>query len=171
MPLLSLVSRPTLILLFSVSFAGPTFPIYAQPVDNFIPVTDAMLEVPAEGDWLMWRRTLDGWGYSPLDQINRANVNELRMVWTRALVAGSQEGTPLAYNGVVYMPNSNDVIQAIDARTGDLKWEYRRDLPDDVYELVGGNARNNRNIAIYDRLIINTSDDNYVFALDATTGR
>ena len=170
MPLLSLVSRPTLILLFSVSFAGPTFPIYAQPVDNFIPVTDAMLEVPAEGDWLMWRRTLDGWGYSPLDQINRANVNELRMVWTRALVAGSQEGTPLAYNGVVYMPNSNDVIQAIDARTGDLKWEYRRDLPEDVYEYVGGNARNNRNIAIYDRFIINTSDDDFAFALDATTG-
>ena len=170
MPLLSLVSRPTLILLFSVLFAGPTFPIYAQPVDNFIPVTDAMLEVPAEGDWLMWRRTLDGWGYSPLDQINRANVNELRMVWTRALVAGSQEGTPLAYNGVVYMPNSNDVIQAIDARTGDLKWEYRRDLPEDVYEYVGGNARNNRNIAIYDRFIINTSDDDFAFALDATTG-
>ena len=170
MPLLSLVSRPTLILLFSVSFAGSTFPIYAQPGDNFIPVTDAMLEVPAEGDWLMWRRTLDGWGYSPLDQINRANVNELRMVWTRALVAGSQEGTPLAYNGVVYMPNSNDVIQAIDARTGDLKWEYRRDLPEDVYEYVGGNARNNRNIAIYDRFIINTSDDDFAFALDATTG-
>ena len=170
MPLLSLVSRPTLILLFSVLFAAPTFQIYAQPVDNFIPVTDAMLEVPAEGDWLMWRRTLDGWGYSPLDQINRANVNELRMVWTRALVAGSQEGTPLAYNGVVYMPNSNDVIQAIDARTGDLKWEYRRDLPEDVYEYVGGNARNNRNIAIYDRFIINTSDDDFAFALDATTG-
>ena len=170
MPLLSLVSRPTLILLFSVLFAAPTFQIYAQPVDNFIPVTDAMLEVPAEGDWLMWRRTLDGWGYSPLDQIDRANVNELRMVWTRALVAGSQEGTPLAYNGVVYMPNSNDVIQAIDARTGDLKWEYRRDLPEDVYEYVGGNARNNRNIAIYDRFIINTSDDDFAFALDATTG-
>ena len=170
MPLLSLVSRPTLILLFPVLFAAPTFQIYAQPVDNFIPVTDAMLEVPAEGDWLMWRRTLDGWGYSPLDQIDRANVNELRMVWTRALVAGSQEGTPLAYNGVVYMPNSNDVIQAIDARTGDLKWEYRRDLPEDVYEYVGGNARNNRNIAIYDRFIINTSDDDFAFALDATTG-
>ena len=57
--------------------------------------------------------------------------------------------------------------------TGDLKWEYRRDLPDDVYEYVGGNARNNRNnrnIAVYDRFIINTSDDDYVFGLDATTG-
>ena len=39
-----------------------------------------------------------------------------------------------------------------------------------MYEFVGGNARNNRNIAIYDRFIINTSDDDYAFALDATTG-
>ena len=48
-----------------------------------MPVTDAMLQKPDPGDWLMWRRTLDGWGYSPLDQINRNNVAQLRMVWTR----------------------------------------------------------------------------------------
>ena len=69
----------------------------------------------------MWRRTLDGWGYSPLDQIDRDNVGALRMVWTRALDAGNQEGTPLAYDGVLYMPNPSDVIQAIDAVTGDLR--------------------------------------------------
>ena len=68
------------------------------------------------------------------------------------------------------MPQSSDAIDAFDAATGDLAWAYRRDLPDDVYEFVGGNARNNRNIAIYDRFIINTSDDDYAFALDATTG-
>ena len=70
----------------------------------FTPVTDAMLEEPAPGDWLMWRRTLDGWGYSPLDQITRDNVDQLRLVWTRALAPGRQEGTPLAYGGVLYMP-------------------------------------------------------------------
>jgi alcohol dehydrogenase (cytochrome c) len=52
-------------------------------------VTDAMLQDPAPGDWLMWRRTRNGWGYSPLDQINRDNVRDLRMIWTRALRAGS----------------------------------------------------------------------------------
>ena len=41
------------------------------------PVTDAMLQDPAPGDWLMWRRTLNGWGYSPLDQITRDNVDDL----------------------------------------------------------------------------------------------
>ena len=142
----------------------------AQSATEFVPVTDAMLKNPAPEDWLMWRRTLDGWGYSPLDQVTPENVDELRLVWSRALTAGTQEGTPLAYGGVLYVPQASDVIQAIDAVTGDLKWDYRRDLPDDVYEHVGGNARNNRNIAIYDRLIINTSDDSYVFALDAATG-
>ncbi len=138
--------------------------------DGFVPVTDAMLQDPAPGDWLTWRRTLDGWGYSPLDQIDRGNVGDLRMVWSRALAPGRQEGTPLAYGGVLYMPQASDVIEAIDAATGDLIWQHRRDLPDDVYDFVGGNARNNRNIAIYDRFIINTSDDNYAFALDAETG-
>ena len=140
------------------------------PADDFTPVTDAMLRDPAPGDWLMWRRTLDGWGYSPLDQITRDNVGELRMVWSRALAAGSQEGTPLAYGGVLYMPNPSDVIQAIDAVTGDLRWEYRRDLPDDVDEYVGGSSTN-RNIAIYGTYILDTSGDDYVFALDAATGR
>ena len=142
----------------------------APPADGFVPVTDAMLQNPAPGDWLTWRRTLDGWGYSPLERIDRDNVGDLRMVWSRALAPGRQEGTPLAYGGVLYMPQASDVIEAIDAVTGDLVWQHRRNLPDDVYDFVGGNARNNRNIAIYDRFIINTSDDNYAFGLDAETG-
>ncbi len=107
---------------------------------------------------------------SPLDQVNRDNVGELQMAWSRALPPGTQEVTPLAYGGVVYMPTVTDIIQALDATTGDLVWEYRRDLPDDVYEFVGGNARSMRNIAIYDRQIINISDDDYAYALDVETG-
>ena len=140
------------------------------PSREFTPVTDEILQAPAPGDWLTWRRTLDGWGYSPLDEVTTDNVHQLRLVWSRGLVPGRQEGTPLAYGGVLYMPQASDVIEAIDAVTGDLRWQHRRNLPDDVYDHVGGNARNNRNIAIYDRFIINTSDDNYVFGLDVTTG-
>ncbi len=156
-------------IVFLVSGTPAPSTLQAQPSSDFIPVTDAMLQDPAPGDWLTWRRTLDGWGYSPLDQIDRDNVGALRMVWSRALAGG--RGTPLAYGGVLYVPQTSDVISALDAVTGDLKWEYRRDLPDDVYEYVGGNARNSRNIAIYDQFIINTSDDTYVFGLDATTGK
>ena len=130
------------------------FIVSAQFGDEFVPVTDEILQQPDAKDWLMWRRTLDGWGYSPLDQVTRDNVDQLQMVWSRALAPGRQEGTPLAYNGVLYMPQASDVIEAIDALTGDLKWSHRRALPDDVYDYVGGNARNNRNIAIYDRFMV-----------------
>jgi PQQ-dependent dehydrogenase (methanol/ethanol family) len=147
-----------------------SLPLNSLAQDDFVLVTDAMLQNPADSDWLMWRRTLDSWGYSPLDQIDRSNVDQLRMVWTRDLEIGTGEITPLAYNGILYVPQANDVIQAVDAETGDFIWEYRRDIPADLYEMVGGNARNNRNLAIYENLIINTSDDNFVFALDALTG-
>ncbi len=138
---------------------------------DFRPVTDAMLQDPDPADWLMWRRTLDSWGYSPLEQIDRDNVGELRMVWSRGLTDGFQSGTPLAYGGVMYMPNPNDVIQAIDAVTGDLIWEHRREVPEDVGDYIFGLSQNNRNLAIYGNLIIDTSVDDHVFALDAATGR
>ena len=53
-----------------------------QPLEVLTPVTDAMLRDPAPGDWLMWRRTYNGWGHSPLDQINRENVSDLEVAWT-----------------------------------------------------------------------------------------
>ena len=144
----------------------------AQSADAFTPVTDTVLQDPAPEDWLMWRRTLDGWGYSPLDQVDRGNVGALRMVWSRALTAGRQQGTPLVYDGVLYMPNPRDVIQAIDAVTGDLLWEYRRDRPEDLTEyIVTPLAEGNRNLAIHGNLIIDTSNDGHAFALDAATGR
>ena len=139
----------------------------AQPAaeDDFVPVTDAMLQAPAPEDWLMWRRTLDGWGYSPLDQIDADNVADLRLVWSRALHPGSQQATPIAYGGVLYVPNPRDVIQAIDAASGDLLWEHRREVPDDIEEyVIGVLAEINRSLAIYDRHIIDTSVDEHVFA-------
>ena len=146
------VSRRTVAPLLGVLLLAPM--AVAQPTIPFVPVTDAMLQDPAPSDWLMWRRTLNGWGYSPLDQIDRNNVSDLQLVWTRALRPGAQEGTPLAYDGTLYMPNPNEQIQAIDAVTGDLKWEYQRDIPDDVAQIMGGLTENNRNIAIEGELIL-----------------
>ena len=159
---------PRIFAILAVLWALTTLTVDAQPQTEFVPVTDAMLQDPAPADWLQWRRTLDGWGYSPLDEITRDNVDSLRMVWTRALGRGNQVGTPLAYNGVLYMPNPRDVIQAIDATSGDLLWEHRRPVPDNVGQ--AGLVTNNRNIAIYGSFIIDTSVDDHVFALDATTG-
>jgi glucose dehydrogenase len=57
-----------------------------------------MLQKPDPAHWLMWRRTLDSWGYSPLDQVNRSNVNQLRMVWSRGMGSGtSVSGYPITF--------------------------------------------------------------------------
>ncbi len=141
----------------------------AEGESEFLPVTDAMLQNPDPADWLMWRRTLDNWGYSPLDQINSRNVDELQLVWTRGLAPGDQEGTPLVYDGVMYFPNPNDITQAFDAVTGDLLWEYRRGVPDDVGEYFPA-APTNRNLAIHGTHILDNGADGYAYAIDARTG-
>lgn len=134
------------------------------------PVTDKMLAEPDPADWLMWRRTLNSWGYSPLNQITKANVGKLKMVWTRGIGPGVQEGTPLVHNGVMYFPNPSDYIQAMDAATGELKWEYKRNVPTDLGKFIPVPSIN-RNLAIYGDNIIDTSADDFVFGLDSATGK
>jgi alcohol dehydrogenase (cytochrome c) len=142
----------------------------AQAPAGFVPVTDQMLENPDPGDWLLWRRTLNSWGYSPLNQIDRTNVARLRTVWTRGMGPGIQEATPLVYRGVMYLPNPSDFIEAINAATGEQLWEYRRKLPEDLNKFIPVPSIN-RNLAIYGNTIIDTSADDFVFALDAATGK
>ena len=137
--------------------------------DEFVPVTDEMLQNPDPADWLSWRRTLNHWGHSPLDQIDRDNVSNLQLVWTRPLNPGVQEGTPLVYDGVMYFPHPNDFTQAFDAATGDLIWEYRRPVQDDNNDYVLFPSIN-RNLAIYGNYILDNGADNYAYALDARTG-
>ena len=57
-------------------------------------VTDAMLAEPPPESWLNWRRTRDGWGHSPLDQITRDNVGQLRMAWSWAMATAWSRGYP-----------------------------------------------------------------------------
>jgi alcohol dehydrogenase (cytochrome c) len=128
-----------------------------------------MLLDPDPADWLMWRRTLNSWGHSPLDQIDATNVGDIRMTWTRGLPEGSMEGTPLVHDGVMFFPNPGDIVQAIDAVTGDLLWEYRGEVPEDWNDYFPA-ADINRNLAIYDGLIIGSSMDSQVYALSAQTG-
>ncbi len=145
-------------------FTSGPFP--NKPVTNFVPVTEQMLHNPPPGDWLSWRRTLDGQGYSPLSQISRETVKDLRQAWSWAMRDGANEGTPLVHDGVMYLVNSQNVVQALDVRTGDLIWEYAYRYPEDSM-IVGGPTRN---IAIYgDRLFLATYDAAIV-AIDARTG-
>lgn len=131
----------------------PPSPSKPNPLDKITPVTDAMLRNPPPGDWLTWRRTWDDQGFSPLKQINKSNVADLRVAWTWSLPAGPNESTPLVHDGVIFVHSYGDNVQALDARNGDLLWAYKRQLPKEVPPTV------KRNIAIYgDRLLVATSD-------------
>ena len=136
-------------------------------VADFRPVSDAELVDPDPGDWLMYRRTLDGQGYSPLDQIDRDNVDGLRLAWVWAMGDGDSQPTPLVRDGVMYLTNPSNTIQALDARDGTLLWEYRRAFPEGFR---GGGRSTLRSIAIHGNKIFVPTKDAALVALDATTG-
>ena len=146
----------------------------AAQVQNFRPVTEAALRNPAPGDWPNWRRTDNAWGFSPLEQINRQNVPQLQLAWSWAMETGAQETTPLVYDGIMYLPNPRGVIQALDAATGDLLWEYRPKATQGAADAEGANDPSRgvqRNIAIYGDKIFGTTYDAHIVALDARTGK
>ena len=130
------------------------------------PVTDAVLQQPDPGDWLNWRRTLDGWGYSPLDEVDRTNVGELQLAWSWGLEPGVSQTTPLVHDGVMYVANPGHVVQALDARNGDFIWEYRREIE----EAARRPGAQMRSLAIYQDLIILNTFDAHVVGLNARTG-
>jgi alcohol dehydrogenase (cytochrome c) len=132
------------------------------------PVSDEMLRNPPPGEWLHSRRTYEGWSYSPLDQITRENVGQLQLAWSWAMQGGNQQASPIVHDGVMYLANPGSVVQALDAATGDLLWEYRREFPETLR--ARAEIRPVRGLSIFeDRLFLNTSDAHLV-ALDARTG-
>ena len=136
------------------------------------PVTDATLGRAAADDWLMRRGSFAGWGYSTLDQVNVRNVNRLRLAWAWNMEPGYQEEAPLAHDGVLFLANPKNVVQALDGRTGDLLWEYRRELP----KIEGGYHndlldRARGTIALYDDKVLLATADAHLVALDSHTGK
>ncbi|MBV8732564.1 MAG: PQQ-binding-like beta-propeller repeat protein [Acidobacteriia bacterium] len=143
----------------------PPGPAQRDLLGKLTSVTDAMLANPPAGEWLTWRRTYDDMGFSPLKQIDRANARNLRVAWSWSLPAGASEMTPLVHDGVLFVYGWGDRVQALDAATGDLLWQYSRQLPKEI------NLGVKRNMALYgDKLFVPTADVHMV-ALDIKTGR
>ena len=134
-------------------------------VRSFTPVSVEALANPAPADWPNWRRTLDGSGYSPLDGINAANVHGLRLAWSWGLEPGVSQTTPLVYDGVMYVANPGGVVHALDGRTGDLIWEYRREVEERLRP-----SQQMRSLAIFEDLIILNTADAHIVAIDARMG-
>ena len=137
-------------------------------VAGFRPVTDALLRDPPPGDWLNFRRTYDGWGYSPLDDITAANVGDLELAWVWAMANGTNQPTPLVHDGIMYLTNPGNIIQALDAATGDVIWQYIRTFPEGISASSFFNQL--RNIAIYEDKVYLATKDAALVALDARTG-
>jgi alcohol dehydrogenase (cytochrome c) len=158
-------------------FAGIVVPAFGQTLDNkpveyrqvqnYKPVTNEMLLHPSPDDWLMYSRTYDAWRYSPLSQINAKNVSQLRMAWVRSLPDGVTETIPIVHNGVMYVIAPGGMVDAIDATTGDLIWEYKREYKNPQV----GSTERSKCLAIYEDMVYFTAPDGYVVALDARSGK
>ena len=135
-------------------------------VDPFRPVSTEELNQPDAADWLNWRRTPDGHGHSPLTKITRDNVSRLSMSWSMAMHEGSNQPTPLVRDGVMFLTHAHNKIQAIEAATGELIWEYQYTFPP-ASKMLGGPTRN---IALWQDRLFLTTYDAAIVAIDATTG-
>jgi alcohol dehydrogenase (cytochrome c) len=134
------------------------------PLDDFNAVTDDAIAAPPAGDWLGWRRSYDAQGFSPLEEINARNVEGLRLAWSWTLPAGSAEGVPLVRDGTLFVQAYGDIVQALDAETGDLLWQYTHTLE------PGASPFHKRGLALHgNRLYLGTSDV-HVVALDVANG-
>jgi len=137
-------------------------------VQNFVPVTDAILRNPPPSDWLMLRHDYSATSYSPLTQISADNVKTLKLAWMWPMrEGGTNQPAPIVYNGTLYLANTGGVVQALDARIGRLIWEHR----------VGADVAP-RGLALYRNMLIFhsmarwavTRQDAFLVALDARTG-
>ncbi len=142
--------------------------ISAQAQD-FIPVTQHMLENPSPNDWLMLGRTYDEQRFSPLKEINQKNVSQLDMAWVRGLPSGIQQTIPIVYNGVMYVVSPGPSVLALNAINGDLIWEYKRRKNQNA-TAASIDSTSTKSLAIYEDMIYYTTPDNYLVALDAKDG-
>lgn len=135
-------------------------------LDSYEPVTDAELLQPAASDWLWFSRTPDAQRFSPLDQIDRSNVSQLALAWSRGLPPGLSYAIPLVHDGVLYLATPDSAVQALDATNGDLIWEYRRPYANANMGAFG----RSKTLSLYADMVYFTAPDAMVVALDARTG-
>lgn len=139
----------------------------AEGLTTYRTVTDQRLLHPEPENWLMYRGTYNSWGYSPLEQIHTENVHKLVPVWTFS--TGVEEGhqsPPIVNDGIMFITTPQNQVLALDARKGDLLWRYRRDLPEDLFQL----HPTNRGVALYGDKVFLATVDAHLLALDARTG-
>src|SRR5688500_996624 len=148
--------------------AKPQAAIDSPLLRNYSPVTKNRLLKPEDRNWLLIRRTYDGWGYSPLDDITAANVSRLRLVWSAPTgEVGAHQAPPMVNDGVMFVSTPNNQVAAYDAKSGTLLWRYKRQRPQGSFVA----HPSNRGLALYNDKIYYAAGEAVVVALDAKTGR
>src|SRR5215467_15687281 len=143
-------------------------PPMPEILKNYSTVTADRLKHPADADWLMVRRTYDGWGFSPLRQITPDNASRLEPVWSFSTGAISgHEAPPIVNNRVMFVATPGNQVIAIDARTGALLWRYRNTPAPDVVLL----HPTSRGVALYEDKVFFAQAEATLVALDARTGK
>ena len=133
-------------------------------LQRYKPVTAERLKKPEDGDWLTVRRTYDGWGYSPLEQITPGNVAKLQPVWVFATGERSgHQAPPMVNNGVMFVATPGNQVIALDAKTGAQLWRYRRPISDEVIQL----HRTSRGVGLYGNKVYFAAAEAVLVALDA----
>ncbi|MGH9838869.1 MAG: PQQ-dependent dehydrogenase, methanol/ethanol family [Blastocatellia bacterium] len=120
-------------------------------------------------NWLTYFGTYDARRYSPLNQINRANIKRIAPVWAfqTGKVEGGLNAAPLVVDGVMYLVGSYNRVFALDAATGKPFWHYFYKLP--TGPIPYGTSV--RGLAVGYGLVFMGTLDNHLVALDARTGR
>jgi alcohol dehydrogenase (cytochrome c) len=156
----------------SLTTATGTAPPVAQGV-TYERILDARSEPQ---NWLTYYGAYDGQRYSPLDQIDTENVQRLKLAWVfsfspQGLHAGQStyafENAPIIVDGVMYTSGWDGWVWALDAKTGQLLWQYKHAIPFDT-SLCCGNV--NRGVAVGNGKVYVCTLNAHVLALDATTG-
>jgi alcohol dehydrogenase (cytochrome c) len=156
------------VVLAANAVVAQTQPPQPAILQNYPGVTAEQLKAPPDGDWPMVRRTYDGWGYSPLQQITPANVARLQPVWSMSTgMTSGHQAPPIVHGGVMFVATPNNQVIAIDARSGALLWRYRRSSPEDAIVL----HRTSRGIALFGDKLYFAAAEAVLVALDVRTGK
>jgi len=155
-------------LAFWAGFGGLSSPATASTLGAYSEVTDARLVNPEPNNWLMYRGNYNGWGYSPLEQINSKNIGKLTLAWSAATgVPEGHQSPPIVNNGYMYVTTPNAQVIALNAATGEELWRYKKELPADMLML----HNTNRGVALYGDKVYVATVDAHLIALDARTGK
>ena len=167
-------TRTTFVAWLGLTLGLPTLGFAQAPLPatlrNYRAVTAERLKNPEDGNWLMNRRTYDGWGYSPLDQITPANVSRLRPVWVFSTNDGKpHESAPLVNNGVMFVTSPANQVIAIDVKSGNLLWRYKQSRPAGSNSIIFNDT--NRGVALYEDKVYYALPESVLVALNAKTGK